>query len=146
MLLNRRRLVIDQPFQADGNQLRHYLAGKPDLLRSVDFGFGLRRRVHLRIAQAAKNFEHFAARGEHAAAGSLVAVERVHEFNFVVVVVPLAGGRVDLPAAVHFLAALKLAAFDSDRGGPNATFTAAPVFLVAAAIDGLGGFRFRHGW
>jgi hypothetical protein len=55
------------------------------------------------------DLENLAARRKHATAGSFVLIERLHEFDFVVGVFPLASGGVDLSAPLDF------APFDFDR-------------------------------
>src|SRR5690606_29565462 len=84
---------------------------------------------------------------EHASAAALVGVQRVHEFDFVVGVIALAGRGVDLPAALH-LAALGLAAFDSDRLilSPAIRFFAAVLRSSTVDRDGfVRHFALRHG-
>lgn len=103
----------------------------------------------LDVAEAAYYFEHFAARGEHAAAGALVLVERVHEFDFVVGVVALAGGGVDLAAATDFHAPLQVAPLDGDGYGLDATVAGLATFNgPVATVDGNLScilLEFRHG-
>src|SRR5713101_1102388 len=50
----------------------------------------------LSIAQSCEDFQHFAPCGERSAVIALVLVPRLHEGNFVIRVVALAGGGVDL--------------------------------------------------
>jgi hypothetical protein len=69
---------------------------------------------HTHIAQAANDFQDFAARGKHAAARSLVGIEGLHEGNFFFGIVALASCRVDLSPPGDLLAALALAALDGD--------------------------------
>ena len=59
------------------------------------------------------HLENFAPRGELAAAFALVVVHGLHEIDFVVGVIALAGRRIDLPAAFDFAAALTRAAFNA---------------------------------
>ena len=71
------------------------------------------------------------------AARSLVAVECVHELDFVVTVIALASGGVDLTAADDFGSAFKLPPFDDDRFAFLATIrTLAAILRDFAAIDG----------
>ena len=55
------------------------------------------------VAERAENLQHLAPRRERAAVLALVPVHRLHELGFVVVVVALAGRRVDEPAALAVL-------------------------------------------
>ncbi len=66
------------------------------------------RRSELRISQRSHHFEHFAARGEHAAAFALVLVQRVHKFHHLLGLVALSRSGVDLPPATQFLTPLEL--------------------------------------
>src|SRR5947209_9483769 len=74
-----------------------------------------RRLRDLAVAQRPQHLQHLAPGRERPAVVALVLVHRLHEDDLVVGVVALAGGRVDLPAALALrllaaLAALGLAA------------------------------------
>src|SRR3954471_3839093 len=79
----------------------------------------------LAIAEGAQHLQHLAPGRERPAVVALVLVHRLHEGDFLVVVVALAGGRVDLAAALALLAAV-LAAAAIDRDGD----------ALLAAVDG----------
>src|SRR5258708_38329381 len=51
------------------------------------------------ISEGAQHFQHFAPGREGAAVVPLVAVHRLHELDFVLGIILLAGGRIDLTAA-----------------------------------------------
>src|SRR5262245_27136203 len=55
----------------------------------------------LLVAETAEHFEPLAARGKHAAAGTLVQIHGVHELDLRRGVVALASRGVDLAAAAH---------------------------------------------
>ncbi len=120
----------------------------PDLLQQVQLASWCRFRClverswigcrrDLAVAELGEHLEHLTAGGEHAAARSLVAVECMHELDFVVTVIALASGGVDLTAADDFGSAFKLPPFDDDRFAFLATIrTLAAILRDFAAIDG----------
>ena len=73
-------------------------------------------------------FEDFAAGREHAAAGSLVGVHGLHEFDFLRRVVSFARGRVDLPAPRH------LETFSQTPLDGDGHVLLAAVFRIAAIL------------
>src|SRR5204862_4902527 len=79
-----------------------------------------RGRFRLAVAQRAEHLEYLAPGREWPAVGSLVLVHRLHEDDFFVGIVLLAGGWVHLPAALAFLVLLQ------------------PAVLAAAPLDGHG--------
>src|SRR5271157_1945301 len=66
------------------------------------------------VAQASDHLENLTARGEHPPATALVIVQRAHEFNFIGRIIPLASGRIDLPAAIHLRSPLRQTVIDLD--------------------------------
>lgn len=52
------------------------------------------------IAQSSNYFEYFATSREHSAGSSLVRVQCLHKFYFVIRVIAFAGGWVDLATAI----------------------------------------------
>src|SRR5262249_11328752 len=82
---------------------------RPEMLRSLrlDGGAILERQAgqlgrlgDLAVAERMEHFQHLAPRRERSAIVPLVLVHRLHEDDFVVSVVALAGGRINLPAAL----------------------------------------------
>ena len=55
----------------------------------------------LLIAKAAYNLEYFTASREYSATGSLIGIQRLHEFDLIASVVSLARGWIDLATAGH---------------------------------------------
>src|SRR4051812_2518520 len=84
----------------------------------------------LAIAEGAQHLQHLAPGRERPAVVALVLVHRLHEDDFLVVVVPFAGGRVDLPAALALLPAVLTAAALDGHG--NAAFAAVSATTVRA--------------
>src|SRR5687767_8926190 len=92
------------------------------------------------VTHGPKHFEHFAPGRERAAIVALVLVHRLHEVDFVVVVVALAGGRIDLPAALALIAAVfAAAALESDRDRAFAAVVAALIGDAEVGIVAHGG-------
>jgi hypothetical protein len=120
----------------------------PDLLQQIQLAsWGQFRRLversrigcrrDLAVAELREHLEYLAAGWEHAAARSLIPVECMHELDFVVTVIALASGGVDLTAADDFGPAFKLPPFDDNRFAFLATIrTLAAILRDFAAIDG----------
>src|SRR5262249_59455447 len=70
----------------------------------------------LAIPQSAEDFQDFAPGREGTAVGALIEVHRSHELDFVVRVIALAGGGIDLPAAFPLAAIFAAPPFE---GGGN---------------------------
>src|SRR5262245_7103229 len=87
------------------------------------------------VVQGAENFQHLAPGGTWAAVGALVELQRPPELDLVVAVVALASGRIDLPAAFPFLAAvIAAAAFQGHRHALLAPF-ALPAIGQGAPVE-----------
>src|SRR5689334_18361123 len=89
------------------------------------------RLLGFAVAERAEHFEDFAPGREGPAIGAFVLVHRLHEDDFFVAVVFLAGGRVHLTAAFALLAAV-LAGAALHRHG-NGAFAAVVVLASVAA-------------
>src|SRR5262249_6624327 len=102
----------------------------------------------LAVAQGAEHFEHLAPGGERPPVVALVLVHRLHEDDFLVAVVALAGGGVDLPAAFAALApVLAAAAIHGDGDVPLPTVPPAAVARPAVSDQDVRehGFFVTHG-
>src|SRR5439155_20217376 len=69
----------------------------------------------LAVAQSSQHFQHLAPGGERPAVVALVLIHCFHELDFVIGVIALAGGRIDLPAALRLI--LVVLAFLASRAG-----------------------------
>lgn len=74
--------------------------------------------VELNVSEPRDDFEHFAAGWEHPPGAVFVFVHRLHELDFVVGVIPFAGRRIDVSAALIL-----------------ATRSGVPTARIAVAID-----------
>ena len=97
-----------------GNRFRRDRVSFIRRLAIGDGGGGQCASVDADIAEGADDFEDFAAGGEHAAVGSLVGVQRLHEFDFFARVIAFARGGINLTTTRH-LASLGRASLDIDR-------------------------------
>src|SRR5262249_29585102 len=92
------------------------------------------RLGHLAVTQGPQHFQHLAPCRERPAIVALVLVHRPHEDDFLVVIVPLARGRIDLAAAFALLPAIFTAA--PLHGNGDTALTAVVPATVAATPVG----------
>ena len=114
------------------------------LIRWYGLGGGrhrVRGPIDFLVAQVAENFQHFAAGRKHPSAGAFVQIHGVHEFDFGVGVVALAGGGVNLPTAADFGPALAKSSLGNHGGIRGSSLVAATVGLFPL-VDGDGRIRF----
>ena len=68
----------------------------------VHFDDNFCRFFDFAVAETSQNFEHFAPSRKLTAALAFVSIHCLHEIDFFVVVIALAGSGIDLPAAFDF--------------------------------------------
>lgn len=115
-----------------------------NLLRGGLLIAGFIHAGQLAVAETSNNFENLATGREHAAAGTLVIVQCVHELQFFARIITFASRRIDLSPAVDLGPPFYGPPFDSDRFGFLSSVALCSAFTGSGtSIDGDLIFRFR---